>query len=67
MPHKRFLLASAAAMLMTALTGCNIGRAPEPTADVNALYTAAAETLIAQFGEQQTQTAQAVTLCPWRV
>jgi len=61
MPHQRFLAASAAAVLMTALTACNIGRAPEPTADVNALYTAAAETLIAQFDQQQTQTAQAAT------
>lgn len=43
------------------LTACNIGRSPEPTPDVNALYTAAAETLVAQFNEQQTQTAQAAT------
>ena len=49
---------------MLALTACNIGRSPEPTPDVNALYTAAAETLIAQFNEQQTQTAQAVTPTP---
>lgn len=63
MSHKRVLAASAA-LLMTALTACNIGRAPEPTADVNALYTAAAETLIADFDQQQTQTAQAVTPTP---
>lgn len=60
----RALSAAGAAVLMTALTACNIGRSPEPTADVNALYTAAAETLVAQFGEQQTQTAQAVTPTP---
>jgi hypothetical protein len=46
------------------LSACNIGRSAEPTPDVNALYTAAAETLIAQFNEQQTQTAQAVTPTP---
>ncbi len=49
---------------MLALTACNIGRSPEPTPDVNALYTAAAETLIAQFNEQQTQTAQAASPTP---
>ena len=49
---------------MLTLTACNIGRSPEPTPDVNALYTAAAETLIAQFKEQQTQTAEAATPTP---
>ena len=61
MLQRRVLWVAATGLLMTALTACNIGRSPEPTADVNGLYTAAAETLIAQFGEQQTQTAQAVT------
>jgi hypothetical protein len=56
---RRILLTLVAGALMMAITACNIGKSPEPTADVNALYTAAAETLIAQFGEQQTQTAQA--------
>ena len=55
---------TAAITMMVALTACNIGRSPEPTPDVNALYTAAAETLIAQFNEQQTQTAQAATPTP---
>ena len=64
MLQRRILLAVAAIVLVTALTACNIGKSPEPTADVNALYTAAAETLIAQFGEQQTQTAQAVMSTP---
>ena len=50
--------------MMLALTACNIGRSAEPTPDVNALYTAAADTLIAQFNEQQTQTAQAATPTP---
>jgi len=61
MLFRRARSAIAASLLMTALTACNLGQVPEPTADVNALYTAAADTLIAQFGEQQTQTAQAVT------
>ncbi|MFH1185470.1 MAG: NBR1-Ig-like domain-containing protein [Chloroflexota bacterium] len=64
MLQRRVLSAAAASLMVTALTACNIGRSPEPTADVSALYTAAAETLIAQFGEQQTQTAQAVTPTP---
>lgn len=47
-----------------ALAACNLGKSPEPTADVGALYTAAAGTLVAQFGDQQTQTAQAVSPTP---
>jgi hypothetical protein len=61
---ERKVLAVAAVLAMLALTACNIGRSPEPTPDVDALYTAAAETLIAQFNEQQTQTAQAVPPTP---
>jgi hypothetical protein len=47
-------------LLMAALTSCNIGKAPEPTQDVNAIFTSAAGTMIAQLNDQQTQTAQAV-------
>jgi hypothetical protein len=47
-------------LLATALTSCNIGKAPEPTQDVNAIFTSAAGTMIAQLNDQQTQTAQAV-------
>lgn len=42
------------------LTACNLGKAPEPTQDVNAIYTTVAQTTMAQFNAQQTQTAQAV-------
>lgn len=49
-----------AAVAATALTACNIGATPAPTVDVNAIYTSAAETLIADFSSQQTQTAQAM-------
>ena len=47
-------------VLAAALTSCNIGKAPEPTQDVNAIFTSAAGTMIAQLNDQQTQTAQAV-------
>jgi hypothetical protein len=46
------------------LAACNLGKAAAPTADVNALYTAAAATLVAQLNDQQTQTAQAVSPTP---
>ncbi len=49
------------------LSACNIGipaPASGPTPDVNAVYTAAAETMIAQFSAQQTQTAQAMPPSP---
>jgi len=64
MLQRRVLWALATGVLATAMTACNIGRSPEPTADVNALYTAAAETLIAQFADQQTQTALASSPTP---
>jgi hypothetical protein len=50
------------ALLMTAaLASCNIGSTPEPTIDVNAIFTFAAGTMNAQLNDQATQTAQAVT------
>lgn len=64
MLQRRAISAGAALVIMTVLTACNIGRAPEPTPDVNLMYTQAAQTLVAQFGEQQTQTAAAVTPTP---
>ena len=52
------------ALLLTAgLTSCS-GTAPEPTQDVNAVYTSVAGTMVAQFNGQQTQTAQAVPPSP---
>lgn len=59
--RRKKLAVGAALTAMLILTACNIGKAPEPTPDVNALYTQAAETLVAQFNEQQTQTAGAAT------
>lgn len=64
MLQRKTLVAGTAIMAMVVLTACNLGKAPEPTPDVNLLYTQAAETLVAQFNEQQTQTAQAVTPTP---
>ena len=51
-------------VLAAALTSCNIGKAPEPTQDVNAIYTSAAGTMVAQLNDQQTQTAQAIPPLP---
>jgi hypothetical protein len=51
-------------LTVAALTACNLGKSPEPTADIGAIYTAAAQTLISQLGDQLTQTAQAVPPSP---
>lgn len=50
-----------AGLLMIALTlsACNVGQEPEPTPDVGAIFTAAAETVQAQFSLELTQTALA--------
>ncbi|HTP00336.1 MAG TPA: NBR1-Ig-like domain-containing protein [Anaerolineales bacterium] len=56
----KIVWATAAILLAAVLTSCNIGKAPEPTVDANAIYTSAAETMVADLGSQQTQTAQAV-------
>jgi hypothetical protein len=42
------------------LAACNVGSPPAPTADVNAINTAALATAMAQISSQQTQTALAV-------
>ena len=42
------------------LSSCNFGQEPEPTPDVGAIFTAAAETVQAQFSLDLTQTALAV-------
>ncbi len=60
MRYQKFAWASAAIMIAAVLTSCNIGKAPEPTPDVNAVYTSAAQTMIADLNSQQTQTAAAV-------
>lgn len=42
------------------LSACNLGKQPEPTPDVAAIFTAAAQTMLAQYSTGLTQTAQAV-------
>ena len=42
------------------LSACNFGQEPEPTPDVGVIFTAAAETVLAQFSLDLTQTALAV-------
>jgi hypothetical protein len=44
-------------VLSLVLSACNFGQEPEPTPDVDAIFTAAAETVMAEFSVQQTQTA----------
>jgi hypothetical protein len=51
-------------LLAAGLASCNIGKSPEPTTDVSAIYTSAAATTIAQLNAQQTQTAQAIPPTP---
>jgi hypothetical protein len=62
MQFKKIIWVLAAALL----SACNIGinAPPAPTQDVNAIFTQAAETMIAQFSAQQTQTAQAIPPTP---
>ncbi len=45
--------------LVLVLSACNLGQEPEPTPDVGAIFTAAAETVMAQFSLELTQTALA--------
>ncbi len=60
----KLVWAYAAVVAAIALTSCNIGKAPEPTPDVNAIYTSAAQTMIAGLNARQTQTAAAVPPTP---
>jgi hypothetical protein len=60
MQLKKHLWLTAAILLAVGLASCNAGRNPEPTTDVNAVYTSVASTMIAQLNDQLTQTAQAV-------
>lgn len=64
MQLKKLIWAAAVILLTAALTSCNIGKSPEPTVDVNAVFTSAAGTMVAQLNDQQTQTAVAVTPTP---
>lgn len=64
MQLKKLIWAAVVLLLAAALASCNIGKAPAPTPDTNAIYTAAAQTTVALFSAQQTQTAQAVPPTP---
>jgi hypothetical protein len=64
MLHMRILRLAPIAALIFGLSACNLGQEPEPTPDVNALYTVAAETLVAKVGLDQTQTAAASSPTP---
>ena len=55
-PRHSLMIVLAAALLLTA---CNVGAAPSPTLDVNAINTAIVGTTVAQFSAQFTQTALA--------
>ncbi|HEX8990294.1 MAG TPA: NBR1-Ig-like domain-containing protein [Anaerolineales bacterium] len=60
----KLVWASAAMLAAAALTSCNLGKAPAPTPDVNAIYTSAAQTMVADLSAQQTQTAAAIPPTP---
>jgi len=65
MQYKTFTSAAIVIAMAAVLTSCNIGKAAAPTPDVSALYTAAAGTMLAQLGDQQTQTAAAASPTPF--
>ncbi|HEY2982379.1 MAG TPA: NBR1-Ig-like domain-containing protein [Anaerolineales bacterium] len=61
----RMLRANAIVVLLAiSLSACNIGATPAPTVDVNAIYTSAAETALADLSQKLTQTAQAASPTP---
>ena len=64
MQLKKLTWAAVVILLTASLTSCNIGKSPEPTVDVNAVFTSAAGTMISQLNDQQTQTAAAVSPTP---
>jgi hypothetical protein len=64
MQRKKLAWAVPVLLLAVGLTSCNIGKTPGPAADVNAIYTSAAGTMIAELNVQQTQTAQAIPPLP---
>jgi Ig-like domain from next to BRCA1 gene len=59
MRSKKILWAAAVVVLTASLASCNIGKSAAPTQDVSSIFTQAAGTMIAQFNDQQTQTALA--------
>jgi hypothetical protein len=59
MRSKKIFWAAAVFVLTASLASCNIGKSAGPTQDVSSIFTQAAGTMIAQFNDQQTQTALA--------
>ncbi|MGC8856710.1 MAG: NBR1-Ig-like domain-containing protein [Anaerolineae bacterium] len=51
-------------VLALTLTACNIGATPQPTVDVGAIYTVAAQTALADLSQQLTATALAASPTP---
>lgn len=64
MQYKKIIWLALVVLTAASLASCNIGKAPEPTPDVNAIYTSAAGTALAQINDQMTQTAQALPPTP---
>jgi hypothetical protein len=64
MYFKKLIWAGIVLLLAAALTSCSIGSTPEPTTDVGAIFTFAAQTMDAQLSDQGTQTAQAASPTP---
>jgi hypothetical protein len=57
---KKYLRSGTVILLSLGLASCNLNKAPEPTTDVNVVYTSVASTMITHLNDQLTQTAQAV-------
>jgi Ig-like domain from next to BRCA1 gene len=64
MHFKRVMGAAAVMLVAAAQSSCNVGKAPQPTTDVKAIYTFAAQTMSAGLARQQTETAQAASPTP---
>lgn len=59
MQFKKPVVVALTSATLLLLSGCNLGQQPEPTPDVGLIFTEAAQTVSAQFAEEQTQTALA--------
>jgi hypothetical protein len=61
MSFRKIMGTTIATLMIALLTSCNIGKAPEPTLDANAIYTSAAQTMSAGVRAHETETAAAAT------
>ena len=64
MKIKKITPAAITLLLAATLASCSAGSTPQPTIDVNAIFTFAAGTMNAQLNDRETQTAQAVSPTP---